>query len=87
MILYEHGWTGKILRVDLTERKWNVESTSKYADRFIGGIGIGLKILWDEVDPEINSFNPGNKLVFAPGPLTGTLAPGSGRFEIVQLTR
>jgi len=62
MLLYEHGWTGKILRVDLTERKWNVESTSKYADRFIGGIGIGLKILWDEVDPEINSFNPGNKL-------------------------
>jgi aldehyde:ferredoxin oxidoreductase len=84
MNLYEHGWTGKILRVDLTERKWNVESTSKYADRFIGGIGIGLKILWDEVGPEIDSFNPGNKLVLAPGPLTGTLAPGSGRFEIVS---
>jgi aldehyde:ferredoxin oxidoreductase len=84
MILYDHGWAGKILRVDLTERNWSVETTSKYADRFIGGIGIGLKILWDEVDPAINSFNPENKMVFAPGPLTGTLAPGSGRFEIVS---
>jgi len=84
MTSYDHGWTGKILRVDLTNRKWNVESTSKYAERFIGGIGIGFKILWDEVEPGINSFSPLNKLVFAPGPLTGTLAPGSGRFEIVS---
>ncbi len=84
MSLYGHGWTGKILRVDLTERKWNIESTSRYADRFIGGIGIGLKIFWDEVDLGINAFSPKNKLIFAPGPLTGTLAPGSGRFEIVS---
>ncbi len=79
----EYGWTGKILRVDLTERRSWVEPTEKYAERFIGGIGIGYKIFWDEVGPEVGAYDPRNLLVFAPGPLTGTLAPGSGRFEIV----
>lgn len=78
-----YGWTGKILRVDLTERKWSIEPTEKYAERFIGGIGIGFKILWDEVPPNVGAFDPQNKLIFSPGPLTGTLAPGSGRLEIV----
>jgi aldehyde:ferredoxin oxidoreductase len=79
----EYGWTGKILRVDLTERNWSVESTEKYAERFIGGIGIGLKILWDEINTDVGALDPENKLIFAPGPLTGTFAPGSGRFELV----
>jgi len=78
------GWTGKILRVDLTARRWYVESTYKYAERFVGGIGIALKILWDEYKPDVKAFDPENKIIFAPGPLTGTLAPASGRFEIVK---
>ena len=81
---FEYGWTGEILRVDLTERKWNVEPTSEYADRFIGGIGIGYKILWDEVSADTDAYDPENKLVFGTGPLTGTMVPGSGRFEIVS---
>jgi len=79
-----YGWTGKILRVDLTEREWFVEPTANYAEQFIGGIGIGLKIFWDEISVDTGAFDPDNKLIFAPGPLTGTLAPGSGRFEIVS---
>ena len=79
-----YGWTGKILRVDLTERKWFVEPSGKYVERFIGGIGIGLMLFWEEVGPHVGAFDPDNKLVFAPGPLTGTLAPASGRFEIVS---
>ena len=79
-----YGWTGKILRVDLTERKWFVEPSGKYVERFIGGIGIGLALFWEEVGPHVGAFDPDNKLVFAPGPLTGTLAPASGRFEIIS---
>ena len=78
------GWTGRILRVDLSERRWSVEPSEEYAERFIGGIGIGLKIFWDEVRPEVGAFDAENKLIFAPGPLTGTLAPGSGRFEMIS---
>ena len=80
----EYGWTGKILRVDLTERRWSVEPTERYAERFIGGIGIGFKIFWDEVSADVGAFDPENRLILAPGPLTGTLAPGSGRFELVS---
>jgi aldehyde:ferredoxin oxidoreductase len=80
----EGGWTGKILRVDLTDRKSSVEPTELFAERFIGGIGIGLKVCWDEVSPEVGAFHPGNRLIFAPGPLTGTLAPASGRMELIS---
>jgi aldehyde:ferredoxin oxidoreductase len=83
MSVLKYGWTGKILRVDLSERKWSIEESELYTERFIGGIGLGYKVLWDEVRPEISAFNPENTLVFAPGPLTGTLTPGAGRFEIV----
>jgi len=80
----EYGWTGRILRADLTARRWWVEPTERYAQRFIGGIGIGLKIFWDEMRPDIGALDPENRLIFAPGPLTGTLAPGSGRFELIS---
>jgi aldehyde:ferredoxin oxidoreductase len=78
------GWAGKILRVNLSERKWYTEPTEPCAHRFIGGIGIGSKIFFEEVGPEVGAFDPQNKLIFTPGPLTGTLAPASGRFEIVS---
>ena len=80
----EYGWTGKLLRVDLTRREWSTEKTDELAERFIGGIGFGYKILWDEINPEVGAFDPENRLVIATGPLTGTLAPTSGRLEIVS---
>jgi aldehyde:ferredoxin oxidoreductase len=80
----ECGWAGRILRVNLSDREWSVEPTAPYAERFIGGIGVGSKIFFDEVNPHVGSFDPENKLILAPGPLTGTLAPASGRFEIVS---
>ena len=43
-----YGWAGKILRVDLNERKISQIETEEYSERFIGGIGIGQKFYWDE---------------------------------------
>ena len=76
-------WTDRILRVDLSSEKICEEPTLKYSERFLGGFGIGMKIMWDEVLPWIQPFDPENRLVFMTGPLTGTMAPTSGRFEIV----
>jgi aldehyde:ferredoxin oxidoreductase len=76
-------WTERILRVDLSSEKICEEPTLKYSERFLGGFGIGMKIMWDEVLPWIQPFDPENRLVFMTGPLTGTMAPTSGRFEIV----
>lgn len=78
------GWTGNILWVDLTTRSWTVESSETYCSRFVGGIGVGLAIAWEEISDTLQAFEPENPMIFAPGPLTGTLVPGSGRFEIVS---
>ncbi len=75
-------YAGKILRTDLSSGTFSIEETKRYSDRFIGGDGAAMKILWDEVGPHIQPFDSGNRLVFMTGPLTGTLAPTSGRFEI-----
>ena len=77
------GWAGKILRVNLTDRSKQIIPTLHYSGRFVGGLGIGLKVAWDEIKPNVGPYDPENKLIFSTGPLTGTLAPGSGRMEIV----
>lgn len=79
------GYKGKILRVNLTNSKVSVEPLKEdYIKKFLGGSGIAAKILYDELDPRIDPLSPENKLVFMTGPLTGTLAPGCGRFTIAS---
>jgi aldehyde:ferredoxin oxidoreductase len=78
------GWTGKVLRVDLSSGKISSEDTAKYKD-FLGGTGLGYKVLWDEVTPETKAWDPENRLIFGVGPLTGTGAPLSGRVSITTL--
>jgi len=77
-----YGWVGKILRIDLSSGKVSEEPTTERARRFIGGMGLGTKIMWDEIKPEVAPFDPENRLLLLTGPLTGTLAPTSGRMEI-----
>jgi len=77
-----YGWAGKILRINLTKRKVNTELTEKYATRFIGGRGIDQWILFNEVPQNADPFDPRNLLIFGTGPLTGTLAPCSGRLQV-----
>lgn len=78
------GWMGKILRVNLTTGKITAEDTMKYKD-FLGGAGLGYKIMWDEVPPGTKPFDPENKLIIGVGPLTGTGAVMSGRTNITSL--
>lgn len=80
-----YGWAGKVLRINLTDRTVTDEPTfPRYGERFLGGLGIGYKVMWDEVSPKIGPFDPENKLVFAVGPLTGTEAPASSRALVVS---
>ena len=79
-----YGWTGTILRVDLTKGKVAREATDiKMAHDYLGARGLGGKIIVDELDPTIDALSPDNKLIFAPGPFTGTFAPSAGRYEVV----
>lgn len=80
-----HGWTGKTVTIDLTEGRIAEEkSDSRVLESFIGGRGLGVKLYYDAADPDIAPLSPENILVFATGPLTGTLAPMSGRHAMVS---
>jgi len=81
----QYGYSGKILRVNLSNDKIWMEDTKKYADKFIGGRGTAAKIAWEELRPNIDPFSPQNKLVFMTGPLTGILSPGSGRTTVAGI--
>jgi len=79
------GWAGKVLRVDLsTGRTWSEETVEKYKD-YLGGTGIGYKVMWDEVPAGTRPYDPDNRIIIAVGPLAGTGAPCNGRTAITTL--
>ncbi len=78
------GWSGRILRVDLTRQEYSTVPTAPY-ESFIGGRGINVKILYDEVSPNVAPFAPENRLLFGPGVLTGTPVPTASRTTVTAL--
>jgi len=81
-----YGWAGRILRVDLSNRKSEVENVAPYTEDFIGGRGINVKVLYDEAGDLSSSFDPENRLCLGPGVLAGTSVPGSSRTEITAVS-
>ena len=80
-----YGWTGKILRVNLTDKTVSVSPTDPYKE-YLGGMGIANKIMYDEVPAGTDPFSPENKLIFAVGPLTASGVPLAGRTTICSLS-
>ncbi|HTU00488.1 MAG TPA: aldehyde ferredoxin oxidoreductase N-terminal domain-containing protein, partial [Candidatus Sulfotelmatobacter sp.] len=79
-----NGYAGQLLRVDLSSGKtWTESLDEARARRYVGGRGLGGRILMDEVPAGCDPLGPDNRLIFAMGPLAGTFAPGSGRFVVV----
>lgn len=79
-----HGYRGKILRVNLTDLSYRLEDLDHAeALKYIGGRGLGSKIMFDEVDPRIDALDAANKVIIATGPMTGTPTPAGGRFMVV----
>jgi len=79
-----NGWMRKILRVDLMTGKCTVESLDPIvAKDYIGGRGLGIYYLNQEVDPKTDPLSPDNILVMATGPLTGTGAPTGARYMVM----
>lgn len=79
-----NGYAGKILRVNLTDRKITTIPTSRY-DKWVGGHGMGSAIFFDLVrDKTIDGFHPGNVVTIMTSPLSGTLTPAAGARTEVQ---
>ncbi len=75
-----NGWTGRFLRVNLSNQSFKTESFSEeFARKFIGGRGFAAKILYDELKPGIDPLGPDNKFIVALGPIAGIPAPNTGK--------
>lgn len=78
------GYMGKILRVDLTKEVLTEENLpdEKTMRQYIGGTGLGVKFMYDEVPANVKWSDPENRLIWLTGPFTGTKAPGSGTYTV-----
>ena len=77
-------WHKQILRVNLTEGTCKIEPLNmEWANAFLGQRGLGSKYLYEEMDPSADALSAENKVIFATGPVTGTLASTSGRYSVI----
>jgi aldehyde:ferredoxin oxidoreductase len=68
-----NGWTSRCLRVNLNEKDFQFEEIpTELMEKFLGGRGLGAKVLSTEIDPLVDPLSPENKLIFISGPLVGT---------------
>ncbi|MFK7997203.1 MAG: aldehyde ferredoxin oxidoreductase family protein [Granulosicoccus sp.] len=77
-------WHNRILRVNLTEHTTSIEPLNEqWRDAYLGSRGLGTKYLTEMMDPAADAMSADNVLIFATGPLTGTMASTGGRFSVV----
>jgi len=87
------GYNGKIAFVDLGNKSWEIKDINpQIAREYLGGTGLSAKLTYDllsESDYKIlkeNPFNEINPLIFATGPVTGTIRPNSGRYTVTAIS-
>jgi aldehyde:ferredoxin oxidoreductase len=82
--MYKGGYTGKILRINLTDQTSREEAIPDELVRdYLGGAGFAIKCLYDEVKPDTPPLDKANKLIFAVGPLTASGAACASRMAVV----
>ena len=78
------GYAGQVLELDLETRQHSFKPLDEETARlYIGGKGYGTRLLYDLTEPGIDPLSPANPLIFATGPLNGSVAPQSNRFAVV----
>jgi len=78
------GWQKQILRVNLTKGTCKSEPLNmEWAEKYLGERGLATKYLWENMSPKADPMGPDNVLIFATGPLTGTMSSTSGRYAVV----
>jgi len=78
------SWSGNVLRVNLTKGTCTSEPLNmEWAREYIGQRGLATRYFVEEVDPKVDPLAPENHLIFATGPLTGTMASTGGRYSVI----
>lgn len=79
-----NGYTGKLLRINLSSMKVSEENLNPtYLSDYIGGSGLGIRLMYDEVPPETDPLGPDAKIFITTGPVTGTSLGTAGRYQVV----
>jgi len=80
------GYAGNILDVDLTARTITTRPTLPYVADYLGGRALAARIAWEQMPAGVDAFDPAALVIIATGPLTGTLAPTTGRTVMASLS-
>jgi aldehyde:ferredoxin oxidoreductase len=82
-----YGYGGNVLRIDLGEDTLYRHPTEEHLARtYLGGRGLNVKRLWDELPAHTGGLAPENLLIFGLGPLVGTTFPGGARFNVSAMS-
>ena len=82
-----YGWTGKMLRVDLSTRSTKIEDIDEeILHLYLGGRGLGAYLVYTEVPPDTTPLDPENILAFCAGAMTGIRVPTGGRASMSTLS-
>jgi len=77
------GFFGRILKVDLSEKKYSVEPVrDDIFEKYLGGKGLASYLLYELNPPGVDPLDPANSLIFATGPVTGSAIWGSCRYGV-----
>lgn len=78
------GYNKKILRVDLTRRSVEVQDLDdSLLEKYVGGAGLGARLLYDETTPATDPLGPENVLIAMTGPFTDSRVPSSSRHHVM----
>jgi len=82
------GYTDKILYINVSDYSFKIKDVPvEMKEKFIGGKGYGLKLLWDATKPDTRWNDPENELVISCGPIGGiTQYSGTGKSLVVTLS-
>ncbi len=81
------GYNGKLLRLDLTKGEISYQDIDEtIARKYIGGVGLAARMLWDETTPATDPLSPENELIFMTGPLTASVLPKSSRYIVAGIS-
>lgn len=79
-----YGYAGYNLRIDLSSNSIKKEELKEEVlKKFIGGVNLGIKILYDNVQPDVDALGPDNALIFVTSPLVGTLVPAACQYAVI----
>jgi aldehyde:ferredoxin oxidoreductase len=78
----KHGWANRLLHIDLTHMRIEVQETQPYLPAFLGGRGLAARLCWDMAPGPVEPLDAANPLMIVAGALTGSAAPYSGRASV-----